>query len=405
MKRNLLFFVISFILLFVACVDSGLRDIDPQEFSLSVTPTNISIPKDKCERTINIETNDEWTIIAEQWISLSQNEGSGSSAIVMTFDQNNSESERTGKIIISGKKCKITQEVVVTQSSNVFYFSIDPLSISTDSEILVQQIVITSNDEWNIYTAEDWIDLSITTGYGDHTLSATIAKNDSEQLRNGYIEYSGKYSGITGTITVSQSGTSGDKEDEWNLNVRPSSITTDAKEKTQFLSVTSNDDWSITSEEEWISFSDSIGSGSRAVAAYFSENQATEQRIGQITIRGVNSGITQNIQVKQYGASLYVKVSPSDITLSYHAVTKSINVESNDSWTISNNLSWITVSRTEGTGNNDFSITTTKNDTESSRSGIITVKCTNSDQTATIHINQKSENGINLEGFDDDIHL
>jgi len=75
----------------------------------------------------------------------------------------------------------------------------------------------------------------------------------------------------------------------------------EAKAGTQIVSITSNVDWTIDNETDWISVSPTSGSGNVDIDIAVSENTSLVDRTGSITVEG--GSITRSVSVVQKGSS------------------------------------------------------------------------------------------------------
>ena len=96
-----------------------------------------------------------------------------------------------------------------------------------------------------------------------------------------------------------------------------------------------------------------------------------------------------------------LSVSPDELIFGYSSSTLPVTVTSNQSWTVSNSLGWVTnVSPSSGTGNGTFNVTVSSNNTGVLRNGNITV--TAAGLTETIYVEQDGGGGsadrITLDG-------
>ncbi|MDR0810714.1 MAG: leucine-rich repeat protein [Paludibacter sp.] len=82
-------------------------------------------------------------------------------------------------------------------------------------------------------------------------------------------------------------------------------------------------------------------------------------------------------------------VSPASYNFTASGGTSSaITVTSNQSWTVSDNASWLTTSRTSGSNNNTFTMTATANTGTSSRSATVTVSVSGGGITRPVSVTQ-----------------
>lgn len=98
---------------------------------------------------------------------------------------------------------------------------------------------------------------------------------------------------------------------------------------------------------------------------------------------------TRNLKYfKGYNHAL-LRCNPLEIDFWFQNNTAAtVNIISSMSWSISKNQSWITISKTSGSGNSTFSINVTNNGTSNYRTGTVTV--TGGGVTVTIRVNQEA---------------
>jgi len=71
-----------------------------------------------------------------------------------------------------------------------------------------------------------------------------------------------------------------------------------------------------------------------------------------------------------------LKVTPTTVTTNASASSNNISVTSNTTWTVTEGLSWVSISGAANTGNDTFTLSILINNTGSPRSGDVTVSTT-----------------------------
>lgn len=94
---------------------------------------------------------------------------------------------------------------------------------------------------------------------------------------------------------------------------------------------------------------------------------------GNSLINGVN-GIAATSQLASvFGNVPSLKVTPTIVTVPIAGSSATVNVTTNQTWTVSKNQTWITVSSTSGTGEGSFTVSAAANTSIGPRSGVVTV--------------------------------
>lgn len=175
---------------------------------------------------------------------------------------------------------------------DICQLSLSKATIEVEAEGSSETFGITSDDSWSVNTSDTWIKVSDFAGVGDKTITVTVAANKGMEARTGTITVKGKSSG-TECISVSQSRMDCalfvDKE-EFKVGESAAGVT---------LTITSDDDWTISTSDTWVTVSDTLGSGNKALTVNISQNSTISERIGKIIVKGLNSNIEKTIAIIQ----------------------------------------------------------------------------------------------------------
>ncbi|MDZ7724501.1 MAG: SUMF1/EgtB/PvdO family nonheme iron enzyme [candidate division KSB1 bacterium] len=160
------------------------------------------------------------------------------------------------------------------------------------------------------------------------------------------------------------------------LNVSRTSLSLSSASNSQSgFGIESNVSWTVSDDASWLSVSPGSGSddGTVTVTAT-SDNPSTESRSAMVTVNGDGVG-SKTITVTQSGADAYLTVSTTSLSLSSSSNSQAgFDIESNVSWTVSDDASWLSVS--PGSGSDDATVTvtaTSANPSTGSRSATVTV--------------------------------
>jgi hypothetical protein len=154
------------------------------------------------------------------------------------------------------------------------------------------------------------------------------------------------------------------------LGLSPSNQNVSAMVGFTSFAVTSNSNWTASSNASWCSVTTS-GSGNGTIEADYLENTTLNQRIATITV--TVSGIpNQTVTVTQAGATPTLAVTPPNQDVAYTSGSTSFTVTSNTTWTTSRDVTWVTVTPS-GSGNGTITADFTENTTNSIRVANISV--------------------------------
>lgn len=158
----------------------------------------------------------------------------------------------------------------------------DYLSVTPNIELLgdgeTKEFTISSNCNWTLSKDVDWLTVSPMSGSNTRNVTISATKNPDRQNRTAVISIQGGSLPVR-MVTVTQLKATG------VMSVNKESIQFDKKGGTQTFIISSNVSWSISCPE-WCSLSVSSGSGNATISVSVNENPITEQRSGQILIKG-----------------------------------------------------------------------------------------------------------------------
>ena len=279
---------------------------------------------------------------------------------------------------------------------NSINLSVSSLNFHYSSN-LDKTITISSNVPWTINNSENWISTNLTSGNGVSNLTITCKANDLLNDRSGIVSIIAE--GITREIKITQ-------EKSPKLILSLNTINSTYTGKTTDVYVDANIDWNVTAPS-WIEYSmiegSGIGSdgtvtedgspyvGVRIICPAYNE---VTGRSGNVIISG--DQLNRIINVSQEGAPATLNLAYTSWKFPYNSsLSKIMNVNSNTSWTISENIDWISLNKTSGSGNSTFEIYCTENTTTYSRSGTITL--TAGGITKTLSISQDGKCILNID--------
>ena len=155
---------------------------------------------------------------------------------------------------------------------------------------------------------------------------------------------------------------------------------------TNTFDIISNVSWTATSNQDWLTVSNSTGFGSKNITVTAQENTSASIRYANVTVSGNGAG-EQIITVTQdAGGYNYLILSASNLTIGSAASSiKTFDITSNVNWTAASNQNWLAISSTNGTGSKNMTLTAEDNISASSRIATVTVTGTGIDaKTITV---------------------
>ena len=350
----------------------------------SVSTNLLSFIQSGEEKTFSIESNTDWTISYDQssWFTVSPTNGSNNGTVKITAVENTTTGERTASITISGGGN--TETINLIQAGVPFYLNVSTTTISVSAiknGNSMYPFNIESNTSWTVNKgSETWFAVSPTSGSNNSRVNITAQDNTTSKERTAKITVSG--GGIERTIDV--------KQPTVTMTVSVNSLTFpgSGEQKTfKIAASTSLLDWTVTSSAtSWLTVSPASGSFNGTITVTALANTSEEERTGTITVSG--AGITHTINVIQ---EKFISLTVSQVSLAYTyaSETQTFNITSNSKWTVDNgSATWLTVSPASGSNNGIISVKAEANNSNNSRSAIITISA--GSMTRTINVTQSA---------------
>ena len=200
--------------LFVACGgggDAGGGQYGGSEYlNINNNSSTLDIPSDNTTATlvINASPGCEWKITWDEssgWIkSVSPSSGRGSQNVTIMISTNNTMKERSSILSVNQTNGNIpTRSVTLKQMAGSENLSLSLESISFVNTGGEQKVSVTSNSQWRVEGAPEWLTVNPTSGENDGVFSVKAGPNatSSEQTAVLTIRSAG---GITKNISVKQ---------------------------------------------------------------------------------------------------------------------------------------------------------------------------------------------------------
>ncbi len=168
------------------------------------------------------------------------------------------------------------------------------------------------------------------------------------------------------------------------LTVGRELINVGSEQGVEGCNITSNTDWTIVTDADWLRVFPASGSGNQSFDISYDANNDYFDRTGTLTISG--SGFTQTIKVVQKAGMEAPKLVVEERTryVGNEAGSLEYKVTSNIVWKVTEDVEWLTVTPLSGSGDGVLNVKYNANPTRKSRSGQIVVESQDLNQTLTI---------------------
>lgn len=311
---------------------------------LTVSPTSQNVGAAAGSTNFTITSNVSWSASDNaSWLTLNPTTGNGNGTLSATYTANATSTPRAAIITVSGNGVNNQTVTLIQMGGSSSSLIVTPSNQNVSDAAGSTNFTITSNVNWAATDSVSWLSLSPASGTGNGTLTATFTANTNANPRTATITVTG--SGVSNqTVTVTQAGIAP------SLAVNPSSQSVTSAAGNTSFNIVSNITWSATSNASWLSLSPSGGNGNGNILAIYTANTSANSRTATITVSG--SGVpSQTATVVQAGSSIYLTITPSNQNVTSAAGSVSYTINSNVSWTLTDDQSWLTVTPDSGNGN------------------------------------------------------
>jgi hypothetical protein len=142
---------------------------------------------------------------------------------------------------------------------------------------------------------------------------------------------------------------------------------------TKTFDITSNVDWTITSNQPWLTVSKQSGTGNANITLTAQENKSSSPRTTTVKVTGMGVG-DQVLVVTQAKADDSLIVAPTSIVLAATANSSgNITITTAAAWTLTVDSTWLSASAMSGTGNATITLTAQANTDFNQRSAKVSV--------------------------------
>jgi hypothetical protein len=279
--------------------------------------------------SVDIASNMNWAAASSQsWLTANSQNGSGNSTLTLTASSNPTITTRTATLTISGTG--ITPVIItITQSAGAasLYVSSNSIELAAQANS-TRSFVIYSNIDWTATSDQSWLTLNPISGSNSATITLTAQANQSTESRNATITVSGN--NVTPqTILISQDpGIPA-------LTVSTSSVTI-TNNNTATFDIHSNTNWSVMSNQSWLTVSPGSGNGNATLILTAQSNFTTITRAASLIITGTGVSplavtVLQNMpnginEIDESMLYIYPNPSTTEITVNNISIGTAISI-------------------------------------------------------------------------------
>ena len=259
--------------------------------------------------------------------------------------------------------------------------------ISVESAEQSITLSFSTNVAWSATVSADWLTISPSSGEaGKNSVKVEVEENRTGQLRSATITISDKESTRKVSVTVRQEALKA------SLTVSPESLEFSANKGEEMLSITSNTDWVITKDAEWITLDSDKGKGLATIAAGVTENTSLTSRTGSITVSTSDGSVKKTVSVRQSGADVIFTIDKNEFNVAAVGDSFTVKVTRNIGYKINSQPEWVKQPDKANSGNVDtYTFTAEANTSTEAREGVI-VFCNDNNERIQVTVKQAGAN-------------
>ena len=259
--------------------------------------------------------------------------------------------------------------------------------ISVESAEQSITLSFSTNVAWSATVSADWLTISPSSGEaGKNSVKVEVEENRTGQPRSATITISDKESTQKVSVTVRQEALKA------SLTVSPESLEFSANKGEEMLNVTSNTDWVITKDAEWITLDSDKGKGLATIAAGVTENTSLTSRTGSITVSTSDGSVKKTVSVRQSGAAVVFTIDKNEFSVAAAGESFSVKVTHNIGYKINSQPEWVKQTGKASSGNVDtYTFTAEANTSTEAREGVI-VFCNDNNECVPVTVKQAGVN-------------
>lgn len=351
-----------------------------QKNALTLTTNKFEIPCSGGEFEIEIKANVKYSYTidekAKEWISYESSRALSTSYLKFKVALNQGD-KREGIITISDGT--LTEKVTVYQEASgpTIVLSKNEYTVASEGETIT--VEVSSNVDVEVQMPDvDWIKENKSRAFSTHTYHYVIAPNDGYDNREAEIVFKNKENNLVEKVVVRQL-----QKDAIVLADNEYTLPSDGGHLD--FNVSSNVEFKVTVEGEWIKQVESRGLTDKPLYFDVAENTSEDERDGRIILTGEK--IQQEIKVIQKGKTSF-DISTRTVEVDGNGGTFELTITSNIGYKITSNVDWVKEVESRVSNNYVHKFEVLENPTIEPRSGVIIV-CNDEEVCIPVTVTQK----------------
>lgn len=328
--------------------------------TLTINQSSRNVSQPAGSFTIDLDSNTNWSVISKpSWVTVSPSSASGDRIVTINYQTNSSVNSRSGVVTFRTGQDTVSKTLTINQAEFVETLSVNKTVINAPTEAGSTTFQIISNTETDVSDTKAWLSVSPSNGTGNRTVTVSWGNNNFTSPRSGIINISTGQNTLQETITVNQEAF------VEPIEVTPTSYTFGASGNSNTFNVDTVLGWTVSSIPSWITASTTLGNGNGSFTLTAEPNLVNSTRSDIVVVTDDN-GNTENLSLSQAANTQTLSINPQTKVVTGSANSYTINVTSNTSWTVTENVSWVSLSSNNGILNDTITVFVSRNSSTTS---------------------------------------
>ena len=335
---------------------------------ITVAPTSIFCGDDGGEFNVEIVSNIAWSVSeVPSWISLSEISGTGNKTVVMTVLSVSGDFSvaRSADLLFGNEEMQATLSVTQAPEPQI-PITVTPRSLQMACEGETKTVDVACAGEWEALITEEWVTVDKGEGVGDMSVAITVSENPVYEPRRTTVSFRSS----TGTIAIVSIAQDASPDPHF-LEVSPTSLNFSSEGGEETISIACDALWKADVNENWLSFSETIGTGNATITLTASANGVHESRTAMVVIASDNLERVITVSQEAGNDEMFVSFSPDTLYVSYTGASQTFSLTSNTSWMLESSSVVVFLSPMAGNGNATINTIIDVNSSEEPRTGYI----------------------------------
>ena len=343
---------------------------------------------------LDVITVGSWSASMDSdWLTLSETSGKGDAQITVTATKNDTGKERIAIITFATgaeNENRVIRQIVVRQSAVDFYLEVPvtdyPLSLE-EQTIEIPYVLEGSNVTVTASSSSKWMTVE---SVADGIATIKVAENTTAIAREGiisFVTHGQAGDPIIRQVRVGQAPTIN------LLDVLADEYAVEWVGETFRIPIYSNTPVTARSSEDWCT----VAVDDKAIVITVPENTTSYPRVAVVTVTTDSDKgeiLSKTTIIRQAAAYSELVVSPAEKSIYATAQSFIASIVTNNSWTASSDSDWLTIDKTNGTGDYMITVNAAENKTGRPRTAVITIQTgieNSQRESATITVTQAAE--------------